>query len=137
MVFRPKLNISLNIYMTTETKSKKSMPATRKKAPSRGGARVGSGRPKGSTTKIKIEDLLAQIELQSGESYDQLLAKNYVGAIARSDWGGVRDYDKAFMNKMIADKSEVTTVESTEQIDQKTAAFAEAIRQITGIPVKD
>ena len=113
------------------------MPATRKKAPSRGGARVGSGRPKGSTTKIKIEDLLAQIELQSGESYDQLLAKNYVGAIARSDWGGVRDYDKAFMNKMIADKSEVTTVESTEQIDQKTAAFAEAIRQITGIPVKD
>jgi hypothetical protein len=123
--------------MTTETKSKKSMPATRKKAPSRGGARVGSGRPKGSTTKIKIEDLLAQIELQSGESYDQLLAKNYVGAIARSDWGGVRDYDKAFMNKMIADKSEVTTVESTEQIDQKTAAFAEAIRQITGIPVKD
>jgi hypothetical protein len=123
--------------MTTETKSKKSMPATRKKAPSRGGARAGSGRPKGSTTKIKIEDLLAQIELQSGESYDQLLARNYVGAIARSDWGGVRDYDKAFMNKMIADKSEITTVESTEQIDQKTAAFAEAIRQITGIPVKD
>jgi hypothetical protein len=137
MVFRPKLNISLNIYMTTETKSKKSMPATRKKAPSRGGARVGSGRPKGSTTKIKIEDLLAQIELQSGESYDQLLAKNYVGAIARSDWGGVRDYDKAFMNKMIADKSEVTTVESTDAMDLKTAAFAEAIRQITGIPVKD
>ena len=137
MVFRPNWKISLNIYMTTETKSKKSMPATRKKAPSRGGARVGSGRPKGSTTKIKIEDLLAQIELQSGESYDQLLAKNYVGAIARSDWGGVRDYDKAFMNKMIADKSEVTTVESTEQIDQKTAAFAEAIRQITGIPDKD
>ena len=123
--------------MTTETKSKKSMPVTRKKAPTRGGARVGSGRPKGSTTKVRIEDLLAQIELQSGESYDQLLAKNYVGAIARSDWGGVRDYDKAFMNKMIADKSEVTTVESTEQIDQKTAAFAEAIRQITGIPVKD
>ena len=109
------------------------MPATRRKAPSRGGARVGSGRPKGSTTKIKIEDLMAQIELQSGQSYDQLLAKNYVGAIQRSDWGGVRDYDKAFMNKMIADKQEVTTVESTEVIEQKQAAFAEAIRQITGI----
>jgi len=123
--------------MTTETKSKKSMPATRKKAPSRGGARVGSGRPKGSTTKIRIEDLMTQIELQSGESYDQLLAKNYVSAIQRSDWGGVRDYDKAFMNKMIADKSEVTTVESTEAIEQKQAAFAEAIRQITGITAKD
>jgi hypothetical protein len=123
--------------MTTETKSKKSMPATRRKAPSRGGARVGSGRPKGSTTKIRIEDLMTQIELQSGESYDQLLAKNYVSAIQRSDWGGVRDYDKAFMNKMIADKSEVTTVESTEAIEQKQAAFAEAIRQITGITAKD
>ena len=76
---------------------------------------------------------MAQIELQSGETYDQLLAKNYVSAIARSDWGGVRDYDKAFMNKMIADKQEVTTVESTEAIEQKQAAFAEAIRQITGI----
>ena len=104
-----------------------------KKAPTRGGYRPGGGRPKGSTTKIKIEDLMAQIELQSGETYDQLLARNYVGAIARSDWGGVRDYDKAFMNKMIADKQEVTTVESTEVIEQKQAAFAEAIRQITGI----
>jgi hypothetical protein len=122
--------------MTTETKSKKSMPLTRKKAPSRGGARVGSGRPKGSTTKIRIEDLMAQIELQSGESYDQLLARNYVSAISRSDWGGVRDYDKAFMNKMIADKTEVTQIESTEQLDLKQSAFAEAIRQITGITVK-
>ena len=108
-----------------------------KKAPTRGGYRPGGGRPKGSTTKIKIEDLMAQIELQSGETYDQLLAKNYVSAIARSDWGGVWDYDKAFMNKMIADKSEVTTVESTEVIEQKQAAFAEAIRQITGITTKD
>jgi hypothetical protein len=123
--------------MTTETKSKKSMPANRKKAPSRGGARVGSGRPKGSTTKIRIEDLMAQIELQSGESYDQLLARNYVSAISRSDWGGVRDYDKAFMNKMIADKTEVTQIESTEQLDLKQSAFAEAIRQITGITAKD
>ena len=112
------------------------MPLTRKKAPSRGGARVGSGRPKGSTTKIRIEDLMAQIELQSGESYDQLLARNYVSAISRSDWGGVRDYDKAFMNKMIADKTEVTQIESTEQLDLKQSAFAEAIRQITGITVK-
>ena len=104
-----------------------------KKAPTRGGYRPGGGRPKGSTTKIKIEDLMAQIELQSGETYDQLLAKNYVSAIGRSDWNGVRDYDKAFMNKMIADKQEVTTVESSEAIEQKQAAFAEAIRQITGI----
>lgn len=109
------------------------MPVNRKKAPSRGGARAGSGRPKGSTTKIRIEDLMSQIELQSGESYDQLLARNYVSAIGRSDWNGVRDYDKAFMNKMIADKSEVTTVDGADAILAKQVAFAAAIAQITGI----
>jgi hypothetical protein len=123
--------------MLTEKKSDQPVKKPRKKAPSRGGARPNSGRPKGSTTKIKIEDLMAQIELQSGESYDQLLAKNYVSAIQRSDWNGVRDYDKAFMNKMIADKSEITTVESTDVIAQKQSAFADAIRQITGIATKD
>ena len=109
------------------------MPKNRQRAPSRGGARPGGGRPKGSTTKIKIEDLMAQIELQSGETYDQLLARNYVLAIHREDWGGVRDYDKAFMNKMIADKSEVTTVDGADALALKTAAFAQAIAQITGI----
>ena len=118
--------------MLTEKKTDQTGRYTNK-ASTRGGARKGGGRPKGSTTKIKIEDLMAQIELQSGESYDQLLARNYVSAISRSDWGGVRDYDKAFMNKMIADKSEITTVESSDAVAQKQAAFADAIRQITGI----
>jgi hypothetical protein len=65
------------------------------------------------------------------------LAHNYAGAISRSDWPGVRDYDKAFMNKLLADKTEVTTVDSEDQVVVKQAAFAEAIRQITGNPVKD
>jgi hypothetical protein len=80
---------------------------------------------------------MAQIELQSGETYDQLLAKNYVLAISREDWGGVRDYDKAFMNKMIADRSEVTVLESEDTVAVKQAAFAAAIAQITGISTKD
>ena len=114
--------------MTTNAK-----PRYAKKAPTRGGARPGGGRPKGSTTKIKIEDLMRQIELQAGQSYDKVLASNYVQAITREDWNGVRDYDKAFMNKMIADKQEVEVVESQDAVTQKQAAFAEAIAQITGI----
>jgi hypothetical protein len=123
--------------MTTETKTKKTMPKNRVKAPSRGGARPGGGRPKGSTTKIRIEDLMEQIELQGGRTYSELLAQNYVLAIHREDWGGVRDYDKAFMNKMIADRSEVTIQESEDAVATKQAAFAQAIAQITGIPRKD
>jgi hypothetical protein len=66
-----------------------------------------------------------------------LLARNYVLAITREDWGGVRDYDKAFMNKMIADRSEVTLLESEDIVATKLAAFAQAIAQITGINTKD
>lgn len=112
--------------------TEKTKPRYAKKAPTRGGARKGGGRPKGSTTKIKIEDLMANIEIQSGRGYAELLAENYVGAIARSDWNGVRDYDKAFMNKMIAEKVEVD-LHSEDLVAQKQAAFAEAIAQITGL----
>jgi hypothetical protein len=116
--------------MTTETQSIK--PA-RKKAPSRGGARPNSGRPKGSTTKVTVESLMLNIELETGRTYAELLAMNYAQAITRSDWNGVRDYDKAFMNKLVADKTEVTTVDSEETVQAKQRAFAEAIAQIAGI----
>ncbi len=121
--------------MTTEKKSDQPVKP-RKKAPSRGGYRPGSGRPKGSTTKIKIEDLMDNIEAQAGKTYGELLAQNYVMAIHREDWNGVRDYDKAFMNKMIADKQEITNVDSADALAQKQAAFAEAIAQIAGLNAK-
>lgn len=108
--------------MTTTTK-----PRYTKKAPTRGGARKGGGRPKGSTTKIKIEDLMEKIELQSGQTYAELLASNYVQAIQRSDWNGVRDYDKAFMNKMIAEKVDIDVKDSEDAVAAKSAAFAAAL----------
>ena len=125
---------SISNHMTTEKKTEKS---PRKKAPSRGGARPGAGRPKGSTTKVSLDDLLSNIELATGQTYGELLAHNYAGAISRSDWSGVRDYDKAFMNKLLADKTEVTTIDSQEALQAKHTAFAEALRQITGIAPKD
>jgi len=117
--------------MTTEKQS--DQPKARKKAPSRGGARKGAGRPRGSTNKIKIEELMATIEVIAGRPYGDLLAQNYVDAINRHDWNGVRDYDKAFMNKMIADKQEIEVTGSEDAIAAKQAAFAQAIAQITGI----
>jgi hypothetical protein len=80
---------------------------------------------------------MQNIELETGKTYAELLALNYASAIQRSDWGGVRDYDKAFMNKMIADRSEVTVLESEDIVATKQAAFAQAIAQITGLPRKD
>jgi len=104
-----------------------------KKASSRGGVRAGAGRPKGSTTKVTLDDLMSNIELVAGRSYGELLAENYVAAISRADWNGVRDYDKAFMNKLVADKQEVTTINSGDAVAQKQAAFAAALAAITVI----
>lgn len=117
----------------TEKKTDQTSTRYSVKSPTRGGARVGGGRPKGSTTKVTVESLMQNIELETGRTYAELLAVNYAGAIQRSDWNGVRDYDKAFMNKMVADKTEVLTVETDDVVAQKQRAFAEAIAQIAGI----
>ena len=104
-----------------------------KKASSRGGVRAGAGRPKGSTTKVTLDDLMTNIELASGRSYGELLAENYVQAINRADWNGVRDYDKAFMNKLIAEKVAVDVSTSEDAVAVKQAAFAAALAAITAI----
>lgn len=97
------------------------------KSPSRGGARTGSGRPKGSTNKVKLEDLLDNIEQHTGMSYAEQIASNYANAITREDWRMVNDYDKAFLNKVVADKQEVEITRPEDQIEARAAAFAEAL----------
>ena len=122
--------------MSTESKTdqpvKKRAPYS-KKSPTRGGYRPGGGRPKGSTTKITVESLIANIELAAGQTYGEVLANNYVGAIARSDWNGVRDYDKAFMNKLISDKVEVDINSSEDVVATKQAAFTAALAKLNEI----
>ena len=118
----------------TTTEPKK--PRYSKKSPGRGGARPNAGRRKGATTKISIESLMAEIELQSGKTYAELLTHNYVGAISRSDWNGVRDYDKAFMNKMIAERMAVEVNSPEDAVEAKQAAFAEALAQLAQITAK-
>lgn len=107
------------------------------KSPTRGGLRVGAGRPKGSTNKIRVEDLMNAIELAVGQSFEQQLAENYVEAINRADWNKVLDYDKALLNKIVADKTEVEVITNEDAVEAKAEAFAEALRLITNQPKKD
>jgi hypothetical protein len=44
-----------------------------KKASTRGGAREGSGRPKGSTNKISPEELISDFHAQAGMSFEQFV----------------------------------------------------------------
>ena len=80
-----------------------------------------------------MDGLLTELEGQLGHSYAEQIAINYVSAINRADWGGVRDYDRVLLGKVVADKTQVETVESAEVIESKRAAFADAIRELTGL----
>ena len=103
-------------------------------SPSRGGARAGAGRPKGSTNKITMDNLLASLDTQLGRSYAEQLADNYVNAINREDWSNVRDYDRVFLGKLVADKQEVEVRESEDAVAAKQEAFAQALADLVNKP---
>jgi hypothetical protein len=100
------------------------------KTPSRGGARAGAGRPKGSTNKITMDTILQNLDQQLGHSYAEQIAVNYMAAIERGDYAGIRDYDRVLLGKVVADKQEVITVESEDATVAKAAAFADALRSL-------
>jgi hypothetical protein len=95
-----------------------------------GGKRPGQGRPKGSGHKIRLEDLLDSIEKATKMPYAERLALNYAGAIVREDWTKVEIYDRAFLNKVVADKQEIEITDSSETVVNKEAAFLKAIELI-------
>ena len=105
----------------------------KKNSSGHGGARPGAGRPVGSGNKIRLEDLLVHIESQAGMPYAERLAVNYVGAINRADWSKVSEYDRAFLNKVVADKQEVEMVQSEDAVEAKRQAFADALAVLTAI----
>jgi len=107
------------------------------KISSRGGARPNSGRPKGSTNKITMDNLLNSLDARLGMSYADQIASNYAGALNREDWGNVKDYDRLFVGKLVADKLEVESIENEDVVEAKKLAFAEAIAKLADIAVKD
>ena len=110
---------------------KASQPRYKVKAPTRGGARPGAGRKKGSSPRYTLEDLIGHIEHHVGMTFAERVAISYADAINRCDHAGVRDYEKILLGKMVADKQEIATVESDDVAQQKAEAFAEALRNLT------
>ena len=101
-----------------------------KKAPTRGGARPGAGRKKGSSPRFTIEELMSTFETKAGISFSEQVMDNYINAVQRSDWTGVRDYDKMLLAKLVADKSEVEVTDSEDTVAAKAAAFQAALSNL-------
>ena len=73
-----------------------------------GGPREGSGRPVGSTNKLSGQALLEALDDALGVPYPVQLANNYLNALA-TDRALVAKYDQLFLNKVIADKVDITS----------------------------
>ena len=107
----------------------------RQKTSSRGGVRPGAGRPKGSSPRYTLEDLMGQIQAHTGRGFAEQVAINYANAIARNDHAGIRDYDKILLAKMVADRQEIT-VDTSEDVRQaKEDAFSEALKSLSNVAV--
>ena len=119
--------------MTTKPTTPQARGSYKTKTSSRGGARAGAGRPRGTTNKLKMEDLLQDLEVKLGQTYSQQIAENYVSSINRSDWASVRDYDKVLLGKIIADRQHVEVTDSEDAVEAKRQAFADALSALTRV----
>ena len=114
-----------------------SIPRNNKpKISSRGGARPGSGRKPGTTNKISATQILASIEVETGEEFGTLLAQGYAESIQSNDRATRLKYEQMILNKVVAEKVEVDVNESESAVERKQAAFQEVLRKLTGIDDK-
>ena len=98
--------------MTTETTSQNNIqtvpsPRYKKKAPSRGGARQGAGRRKGSSSKTNPVKLIHELHRAMKKSYTELLIEELNKSIIAGDTRLTNDYLKYIGNKILADKVDV------------------------------
>lgn len=73
-----------------------------------GGARPGAGRPAGSLNKLSGQALLEALEDTLGVPYAVQLANNYLNALS-TDRHLAAKYDQLFLNKVVADKVDITS----------------------------
>ena len=99
------------------------------KKSNRGGARPGSGRPKGTTDRVTIAGLLAAIERTNGKEYVDILAEDFAQARA-TDRNLTAKYHNLLASKLMNSLQTIEMVESSDQVEAKQQAFQEALAKL-------
>jgi hypothetical protein len=102
------------------------------KSTTRGGARPGAGRPKGSGNKVTVQDLIDQAQLTIGKPFVQSLIEGYHDTILNGDRKIRVMYEKMIMDKVLADRQQVEVTDSADAVATRAAAFAAALTAVTG-----
>lgn len=102
------------------------------KSPSRGGARPGAGRPKGSTALITSTSLLKAIEEEFQRPLEDIIAEGYFDAVSNGDKKMRLEYERMLLGKLVAERHAVEVENVEDAIKAKEEAFQEAIASLTG-----
>jgi hypothetical protein len=120
--------------MEKETVKKRTSKQVNKPNGGRGGAKPGAGRPKGSTEQVTISGLLASLKAQAnGKNYEELLIEDFLGARNRGDSQLTVKYHNLILNKVMNSLTKVEVTDSSDAVEAKQQAFAEALSKLTGI----
>ena len=107
-------------------------PATAKKA--HGGARTGAGRKKDGRNQLSVGGLLETLEVRSGgKPYEELLVTDFLQARHNNDSQLVIKYHNLILNKVMTNMAKIEVTDSTEAVEAKKLAFAEALSKLTGL----
>jgi hypothetical protein len=118
----------LNKFMTDPTKSR------RKPGENRGGARPGSGRPKGSRDQVSIKNLLETLDTQTGgQNYEELLVSDFLKSRNENDTQLTLKYHNLILNKVMNTLAKIEVTDSTDAIEAKQQAFADALSKLVGV----
>ena len=124
--------------MTTVDQTKPTTrPRYQVKTPSRGGARPGAGRPKGSTALITARTLVEAIEQQSGRPFEEMLAEGYQTAVRAGDSKTRLEYERMILGKVVSDRTAVEVTNTEEDAVTKAEAFAEALGSLVTVRPRD
>lgn len=98
-----------------------------------GGAREGAGRPKGGTNKLTGKEILETAEKMLGKPFVVSLMEGYIETINSGDTKNRVTYEKLILDKTATTMIEAEVKDSTDAIEQKKAAFAEALARLVGV----
>lgn len=110
----------------TENNQKESRYST--KSPSRGGVRVGAGRPKGSKDRVTVTGILEALEAKTnGKTYEEILIEDFISARFSGDTQLIHKYHTLLSNKFIANLTDITVENVGDDAETKRLAFLQAL----------
>jgi len=98
-----------------------------------GGARPGAGRPKNTTNRLTAKEIIETAESMLGKPFVVSLMEGYIETINSGDTRNRVVYEKMILDKTATTIIEAEITDSTDAIEAKQAAFAEALAKLVGV----